>query len=364
MQFITRRQFIPLFLSLLFLHSTLSLSWASAAPAHSSGVILLYHHVSDDTPRSTSITPAKFAEHLDYINQHFTVVPLNKLINAAKGQGQVPDNALAITFDDGYENILQNGHPLIKKYGFPYTIFINPQVIGKQANQLDWQQVKAMQNEGVTFANHTLDHLHLLEKLPGEQESDWLERVWQNITEAETILQQHTGQSLKYLAYPFGEYNQTLATKLTNNGYTAFGQHSGGVGTFSDMAAIPRFPAAGRYANLSTLKTKMASLAMPVSKVSLSNPQQDKRELGDDVVIMLDKNGAADVRLSQLACYYQGDTLETSTTENQFTFTLTATLPVGRSRVNCTAPSNSANGRFYWYSMPFFVATEEGKYPD
>lgn len=362
MQFITRRRFIPLFLSLWFLHSTLSL--AANDIAHSKGVILLYHHISADTPRSTSVSPDEFARHLDYIKAHYTVVPLTQLVNAAKGKGSVPDNAVAITFDDGYENILQSGHPLLKKHGFPYTVFINPDVIGEQANQLDWQQIKLMQTEGATFANHTMDHLHLLEKQAGESEQAWLARIWQNITDAEAALKKHTGQSLKYLAYPFGEYNQVLAAKLSENGYTAFGQHSGAVGTFSDMTAIARFPAAGPYARLDTLKTKMASLAMPVTGTSVSDPQMDKRKLSDDVKVTLDKHAANDVRLSQLACYYQGETLTTRAGAIHFSFRLNVTLPIGRSRVNCTAPSNSADGRFYWYSIPFFVATEEGRYPD
>ena len=223
MQFIMTRRFIPLLLSLLFLHGTAS--QAEAGPAHSSGVILLYHHVAEDTPRSTSVTPEEFAQHLDYIAENYTVVPLKQLVEAAKGKGSVPDNALAITFDDGYENILTNGHPLLRKHDFPYTIFINPEVIGKQGNQLSWEQVKQMQKQGVTFANHTMDHLHLLEKQAGESEQAWLKRVWQNITSAEKIIQQHTGDSLKYLAYPFGEYNHTLAKRLAEHGYTGFGEH-------------------------------------------------------------------------------------------------------------------------------------------
>ena len=362
MQFIMTRRFIPLLLSLLCLAGPASS--ADTQLAHSSGVILLYHHVADDTPRSTSVTPDEFAQHLDYIAEHYTVVPLEQLVDAAKGKTDVPDNALAITFDDGYENILTNGHPLLQKHGFPYTIFINPEVIGKQGNQLSWEQVKQMQQQGVTFANHTMDHLHLLEKQAGESEQDWLKRVWQNITRAEKIIQQHTGESLKYLAYPFGEYNQTLAKRLEQHGYTAFGQHSGALGKFSDMTAIPRFPAAGPYAKLDTLKTKMASLAMPAVKVSLTDPQMTNRQLDKTVQVTLDASAAKDVRLSQLACYYQGSTLKVSTDASQFGFSLDSTLPIGRSRVNCTAPSESAGGRFYWYSLPFFVANEQGQYPD
>lgn len=357
MQFITIRGLFALLLAALS-------SVAGAADDSASGVILLYHHVAEDTPRSTSLTPTEFKQHLDYLAEQHTVVSLTDMVKAFEGKATLPPKSVAITFDDGYENILTNAHPLLKQYDFPYTIFINPDVIGVQGNQLDWEQVAQMQKDGVTFANHTLDHLHMLEKLDGESEQAWLTRVWKNVTDAEAIIAEKTGESLKYLAYPFGEYNEALANQLTKHDYVGFGQHSGAAGPFSNQAAIPRFPAAGPYAKLSSLKTKLASLAMPISEVTLVNPEMTKRTLTQPITVELDKSVASDVRLTQVACYFQGGTLEVSTKDTAFTFTLDKTLPIGRSRVNCTAPSNSLSGRYYWYSMPFFVADQQGKYPD
>ncbi|MEC7469752.1 MAG: hypothetical protein VYC51_07900, partial [Pseudomonadota bacterium] len=38
-------------------------------------VILLYHHVAENTPRSTSVTPDEFAEHLAFIKANYVVFP-------------------------------------------------------------------------------------------------------------------------------------------------------------------------------------------------------------------------------------------------------------------------------------------------
>jgi peptidoglycan/xylan/chitin deacetylase (PgdA/CDA1 family) len=325
--------------------------------------ILLYHHVATDTPHSTSVTPKVFAQHMAYIAKHFTVLPLNQIVDAIQHQQPLPNNTIAITFDDGYANIYANAHPILRQYKMPYTIFINPDVIGEQANQLTWQQVNAMQKEGVLFGNHTLNHLHMLDRKKDETDDQWLARVWQNVEDAEAMLANHTGVSLKYLAYPFGEFNKALADRLREHHYIGFGQHSGAVGMYSDLAALPRFPAAGHYANLETLKTKMASLPMPVVKNSLSNPELSANVLTSPISLDI-KDPAKDVRLSQANCFYQGEVLDVKTTTTNIEFTLDAKLPVGRSRVNCTAPSNSLNGRFYWYSQPFFIAREDGTYPN
>ena len=323
--------------------------------------ILLYHHVSSSTPASTSISPEAFKSHMEYLDAHHTVVSLQDVVSAIQHNTTLPENAVAITFDDGYANILDNAHPILADLGFPYTVFINPDEIGVGPKQLTWEQVIAMHNDGVVFANHTLDHLHMLngEQVMGERA--WLEKVWQNVESAEKKIEDKLDISLKYLAYPFGEYNTALANKLKAEGYIGFGQHSGAVGLSSDMQALPRFPAAGPYANLATLKTKLNSLAMPVTQSSHKDPRMTTRNLSSPISLTIDSD---DVRLTQVNCFFGGDPIETSLEENVLTFTLDETLPVGRSRVNCTAPSNAQSGRYYWYSTPFFVADENGNYPD
>lgn len=324
-------------------------------------VILLYHHVSTKTPRSTSISPSDFNAHMEYLKAHHTVVSLQDVVDALKTNTALPDKAVAITFDDGYANILENAHPILADLAFPYTIFINPAEIGVGAKQLTWQQVEDMHNQGVTFANHTMDHLHMLNGAKSMGKEAWLEYVWQNVLQAEEQIENRLAIKLKYLAYPFGEYNSTLEQKLKDNEYVGFGQHSGAVGPYSNLQALPRFPAAGPYANLSSLKTKLNSLAMPVIHSSLSNPQLDSRTLSAPIRLTIESQ---DMRTSQVTCFFKGEPIETITENKTVSFKLTEPLPIGRSRVNCTAPSIKQRGRYYWYSQPFFVAGADGNYPD
>ena len=113
--------------------------------------ILLYHHVSSSTPASTSISPEAFKSHMEYLDAHHTVVSLQDVVSAIQHNTTLPENAVAITFDDGYANILDNAHPILADLGFPYTVFINPDEIGVGPKQLTWEQVIAMQNDGVVL---------------------------------------------------------------------------------------------------------------------------------------------------------------------------------------------------------------------
>jgi peptidoglycan/xylan/chitin deacetylase (PgdA/CDA1 family) len=324
-------------------------------------VILQYHHVSSETPRVTSVSPEELEAHMAYLAENHEVVSLESALDSIKNRTALANKSVVITFDDGYKNILENGHPILRKYGFEYTIFINPDQIGVISTQLTWKDVEQMSNEGVTFANHTLGHIHLLDRKDQENKSKWLARIKNNIIEAENKLTEQLGYSKKWLAYPFGEFDVSLRNMLADMSYTAFGQHSGAVGQYSDLLSLPRFPAAGRYSNLDTLRTKMNSLAMPVTEVRplkyLIGLEQTLGSL--HVGILLD-----DINLGTVACYFKGSSLPILKTNKGFSFDIEGVFYAGRARVNCTAPSIKQSDRFYWYSIPFFTPKEDGTFLD
>ncbi len=62
-------------------------------------VILQYHHVSNDTPASTSISPEQFEAHMQYLaDNSFRVVALSEIMNSITKQQPIPDKTVAITF--------------------------------------------------------------------------------------------------------------------------------------------------------------------------------------------------------------------------------------------------------------------------
>ena len=332
-------------------------TYAPMATANNA-VILIYHHVSSDTPPSTSIDPEQFEQHLAYLAEHHTVLPLTTVVEALQQRTALPANAVAITFDDGYQNILINGHPLLQRYQFPYTVFINPAIIGSRNDQLSWEDVQMMAEQGVSFANHTQHHNHLLQRLADESDSDWLDRTMQDIDDAQAELERYVPNSPRYVAYPYGEFNAALKQALKAHNFVGFGQHSGAAGVTSDTGALPRFPAAGTYANLKTLKTKLNSISMPIELNSF-DPMQPLESTPTVTLALSEQRPTS----AQVTCFFKNQPLELVRGKSSFSFTLPEALPNGRSRVNCTAPSDEP-GRFYWYSQPFFVADENGHYPD
>lgn len=225
-------------------------------------------------------------------------------------------------------------------------------------SQLTWDEIKSMQPLA-TFANHTLDHAHLLETYGNEDQQQWLTRIMHDINGAETLIREQLGYSKKWLAYPYGEFNQALKEELLMQGYIGFSQQSGAVGTHSDFGALPRFPAAGIYAKLDSLKVKLSSLAMPIANLQPSRveyePQENISELRFEIT-------DSDVRLDAFACYFKGEKLKFIGYENKVAVKVNHTTQAGRTRINCTAPSHTNPSRYYWYSYPIFTSTHDGDF--
>ena len=324
-------------------------------------VILQYHHVSDETPTSTSISPTQFEAHMQYLaDNSFRVISLAELMNSIKKQQPIPDKTVAITFDDAYIDILTHGKPILDKFNYPFTIFINPALVNTQSKHyLTWQQLKEMADDGVIIANHGFNHDSLARIPDGVTQKNWLASQATLLLKAEKIIEEKTGQSWRYFAYPYGEYTPEIQAWIADNNFIAFSQQSGAVGLSTDLTAVSRFPASQPYDKLTSLKDKLHALPLTVtlSKSDAKTIYEEKSLKSVVFNVAID-----DFRKSQLNCYVSGIGIQKGVwnEHNQYTINFTQPLPIGRVRANCTAPSKSKQGRYYWYSKPWLIL-KEGK---
>jgi len=93
--------------------------------AHAGVAILQYHHIGDDTPRVTSVTTKELEQHLEFlVQQQFTVIDLTEVAALLASDEPLPAKTAAITIDDGWRNVYDNGLELFKRYRMPFTIFV------------------------------------------------------------------------------------------------------------------------------------------------------------------------------------------------------------------------------------------------
>ena len=317
-------------------------------------VILQYHHVSETLPAVTSVSANTFTKHLSYLKEHnFNVIALNELISAIQQGKTLPEKTVAITFDDGYNNNYEQAAPILEKFGYPYTIFVNPTLIDEgKGYVMGWDKLKELASKGALIANHTAQHDYLHIKLKDESDAQWQARIKQDILHSQQRIKEEIGHDYKYLAYPYGEFNNKLQALVEELGFIGIGQHSGAVNKNANFTRLPRFPASGFYSKLDTLITKLNSRAFSIKTLDY----QDSVTSQNPPTLSIEFE-MGDFHKSQFACYVSSVGQAKLTWINDTTVKIDSpkALNKGRSRFNCTAPSIEHPGSYYWFSQPWVI---------
>ena len=329
-------------------------------------VVLEYHHVSDKTPASTSISPERFNAQMDYLAENgFNVVPLTQLVDALRDGKPLPDKTVAITFDDSYATVYHSAYPLLKKRGWPFTFFVNTDVVGKSSLFVNWDQLRKMAKNNVTIANHTSTHSHLVRRLPDENRHAWRVRIASEINRAQKKITREIGNAPMFMAYPFGEYDTQVQDIVKKLGYVAFGQQSGALYSEGDFQALPRFPFGGSFTELDDFILKVNSLPMPIKSIRFYVTKKTPRDNlivaeGAKPWLVLELKDASLLR--KVNCFATGQgAIKTEIIGEQLWVQAAKPIKPGRTRYNCTALSNQ-KGRFYWYTQQWLVTDKQGKW--
>lgn len=322
---------------------------ALAALLHAGCVGLMYHHFGHKTPKSTSVTPQLFESHLSYLKENgFSVIFAGEAARLLREGKPLPEKCVTLSADDAYVSVYTEAAPLLKKYGFPMTVFVTTEGIERGYKAyMSWDQMRELQETRLfEFGNHSHTHGHFV---LGKEDFE------ADLKKAAALLTRELGDDGRIYAYPYGEYTQQMAAVLKANGYAAFAQHSGPFGRFSDLQALTRFPMAAGFAAMEEFKTKVHSRPMPVIRAEPADPVA--RDLKNPYRLSLTLERGA-FNENAVACFYGADRLQTRWSHRDEVIamleTVTPVPPVqGCSRINCTAPALEGGG-FYWYSHPVF----------
>jgi peptidoglycan/xylan/chitin deacetylase (PgdA/CDA1 family) len=193
------------------------LSWPIVALANLVGIqtrqrlVILYYH---DIPVAVR---ARFARQMDKLMQRATVV------GADWRGGPIKGLVCAITFDDAFVSVLDNALPELAKRHLPCTIFVPVGALGRppgwamETNYApdeivaDQDLIKSLPSSLVTLGAHTLTH-PFLSRLPRETARAEIEK-------SRSLLSAMTGHDVRLMSFPYGDYDQEVATMCKTAGY-------------------------------------------------------------------------------------------------------------------------------------------------
>jgi peptidoglycan/xylan/chitin deacetylase (PgdA/CDA1 family) len=222
---------------------------AGGIPASNPLRILAYHSIADLSDnyklRQYGIPPKIFRHQLDTMLQFgFRFVTPSEVIRFLQGIGGLPRQAVLLTFDDGYKDLLDTVLPILSERRIPAAVFIVSNWIGRtndwdqalgggQLDLLNIDELLQLEQAGIEIGAHSRTH-RILKSLPAEELTD---EIWGSITDLEAI----GVQSPQLFAYPYGEYDEKSLVAVREAGIkAAFTIDPGLVKSGQDPFRIPR----------------------------------------------------------------------------------------------------------------------------
>jgi peptidoglycan/xylan/chitin deacetylase (PgdA/CDA1 family) len=209
--------------------------WKIAFATGGAGVpvpILMYHALLELGDDATSVqlewttSPQSFAAQMDYLARAgYTTIGFDDLLAYLERAEPLPPKPVLITFDDGHYTFRTEAWPVLKAHGFRVTLFVLADYTA-YPGYLSWEQIAELAGEGVVIGSHGLDHTALT-KVDADE-------VLRQVQESKALIEEHVGQPVTLLSYPYGAYNDTVIGILGQVGYQAactinpsFYQHRG-----------------------------------------------------------------------------------------------------------------------------------------
>ncbi|MHA3103840.1 polysaccharide deacetylase family protein [Acinetobacter sp. ANC 3791] len=192
--------------------------------------VLMYHmvreHIDGAKFNKLRVTPAEFEKQVAWMKaQGFHFVTMQEL---QQNWGKHPEKTVAITFDDGYLDNLENAYPILEKYQAKATIYVvvdrhdrdwstykkahhNSGELAREPKLSDQQIQFLAHSDRVEIGSHTMTHANL-DKLTDEE-------CLHELVQSKQQLEQMIGQPVTSFAYPFGIYSQSDVELAKQAGY-------------------------------------------------------------------------------------------------------------------------------------------------
>lgn len=174
--------------------------------------ILMYHHVDERWQEwKLSVSPESFTRQMEFLKAHrYRVLPLAEYIELLKNKKPIPRKSVVITFDDGYDNNFTEAFPVLKKMGFPATIFVQVGAVGKKG-YMTWDDIMILLENGIDIGSHTVDHGFLPDLSDAEARRE--------IYESKALLENRLQRPITTFSYPGGGFNAAARQHVIDAGY-------------------------------------------------------------------------------------------------------------------------------------------------
>ncbi len=188
--------------------------------------VLLYHGVAPSAPPAMApwaMHPDRFAAHMQELADEgrptFTV---SGLLDHLDRHGEVPEGAVAITFDDGLADFGRHAWPVLRDLDLRATLYVVTGCVGGTARWLDhvdggdtpmlgWDEVVELDRQGCEIGSHGETHPQL-DVVPRD-------RLQREVARSREVLDARLGHPVRSFAYPHGYHGRAVVDAVRAAGY-------------------------------------------------------------------------------------------------------------------------------------------------
>jgi peptidoglycan/xylan/chitin deacetylase (PgdA/CDA1 family) len=206
--------------------------------------VIVYHAVGDRPreldPDGLFISQEEFELQMAFLARQRTVVPLSRIFARGAEGGR---KRVAITFDDGFRNVLTDAVPVLRRHALPAAVFVPTKWLGTPPGgaasagaieTLTVDDLRELDRLGYEIGSHSHSHIDCSQASRAQIVAD--------LTESVNELTAALGRAPRYLAWPFGRYSPAALEAAAEAGFElAFATDH----PSSSLYAVPRTPIYG-----------------------------------------------------------------------------------------------------------------------
>lgn len=203
---------------------TVPLKFTNIGGIYSNGIqqvpILNYHQFGNECSSPLCMPAAIFERQMKYLKDNgFHVISPEQLMAFLEYRQSLPKKSVMITIDDGYRSAYTIAYPILKKYGYPATLFIYTNFVEISPKAITWKQLQELKNNGFTIGSLTINHSDLSKQWKIETREAYKTRLRREILLSKKIIDKKLNQDTYFFAYPFGRTNHTVNLMTAQAGY-------------------------------------------------------------------------------------------------------------------------------------------------
>ncbi|MBV9413733.1 MAG: polysaccharide deacetylase family protein, partial [Solirubrobacterales bacterium] len=192
-------------------------------------LVLCYHAVSDRWPSELAIRAERLEQQLQWLlAKGYRALTFSEAVTAPRAA-----KTLAVTFDDGYQSVIDQGLPVLQRLGVPATLFMPSAFIGAQALSwpgidhwlegpfadelapMSWAGLHSLLDAGWEIGSHTCTHPHLTELADDELDDE--------LQTSRAALEDGLARHCRSFAYPYGSVDRRVVAAAARAGYETAG---------------------------------------------------------------------------------------------------------------------------------------------